>query len=529
MTKTTIITTIALIGVAALIMFVGSRSSKVGDPWEGYEFTQYPERFVTPTPVTYPHVLTKNMDCSVWSEGITYDITNVDSELPGKILLQVKRHPDDSLTEVWSVNDDGTALTNLSYLDGLETSGIIGMDNISVSRDGNRIAFTHDGTQSRLYGSSAIRSVNTGYVEGTEIRKLRDRKVEKHVSVISPNGENLQRVLDIDKDHTPVMFTRFGTSTSYEFQENPNEVKSFQKNSIPMWHPNGQEISALLNNSLDSQTYLIETNKPSTLTPKELVPGVKVIGHGIWSADGEHLAFVGINKDSDKIYTGIKNETTGVTTIVFDGLSAKLIDWSPNGSMITVEAEEDLFVLSSDGSCHTSIGSIIRKSGNKFEPESMMELVAWSPNSERLIVGSGNYGFFVINILDKTVIEIPRTSDLILDSLSWDSENYNHNQFWNPWDKSSSKILFSRTMPGGGMAIALYGVDNNRMEIIVPPDSSSSFYYYPSWSPNREKILFVRGGQLMTVDEDGSNLNSITEELGLESIAPVWIRQNLNN
>ena len=84
-------------------------------------------------------------------------------------------------------------------------------------------------------------------------------------------------------------------------------------------------------------------------------------------------------------------------------------------------------------------------------------------------------------------------------------------------------------MPGGGMAIALYGVDNNRMEIIVPPDSSSSFYYYPSWSPNREKILFVRGGQLMTVDEDGSNLNSITEELGLESIAPVWIRQNLND
>ena len=262
-----------------------------------------------------------------------------------------------------------------------------------------------------------------------------------------------------------------------------------------------------------------------------------------------------------------------VTTLVNEGIFANPI-WSPNGRYLAFVGKVhnwdklNLYVMDSDGA---NLRAVVEASGSKTLQPSF---AAWSPDSTQLIYGafgpSGIDGFYKVNVdgSGQEQLEFEGIPDDFIDTwVAWspdgsqiavhakghhstygqlyvtDADGSNARPFvattasansfsYLAWSPDGQQVVLNVTPGIGSMepeAMAIANADGSNIQILVdsPPDFISS----TSWSPDGSQIVFVAnepnvesspGGELWTVNADGSNIRALHIAANVANLGTSW-------
>lgn len=198
--------------------------------------------------------------------------------------------------DVFTVNLDGTALTNISNSGNKESIGFCA----SWSPDGSQIAYDMD----KKISGNWTAQIYLAQADGSGI-----------ASLTKNNSENLK----------------------------------FEN---PAWSPDGQTIVSI-SGSIGAHPSLINVNgtkAPQLTAPEQLVRDIH------WSPDGSKFVFA-CHESIDNIGTGVcvmNNDFSGVTKLTDDTLEhIWYTAWSPDGTKVAFIAEKDkinnIFIINADG------------------------------------------------------------------------------------------------------------------------------------------------------------------------------------
>ncbi len=235
-----------------------------------------------------------------------------------------------------------------------------------------------------------------------------------------------------------------------------------------------------------------------------------------------------------------------------------------------VDIYEDLIAysdvyLSEDGQTLAGGLSIIDPSGTKSSElehrvASPVTTFVWSPNKDNIAFAAGD-GLYMVDILTKTKKELARTGDMI---------------FWPAWSPDGNSIAFINQHPFEGVlkrfgGLMVFNADTNAVKmlgsagdqaihpawspdgnwiaftsildenptsanyanskiLLIDPDSTTllemasadQFSEYPVWSPDSQRIAFIKSADICVMDNNGNNFINLTNTPDRYDYLPVW-------
>jgi Tol biopolymer transport system component len=251
----------------------------------------------------------------------------------GKIAFQREGLSNSGIADIYTINPDGSAETNLTG-----NSGFNGWPGWSA--DGTRIAFTREGS---LYvmnpdGSGVVMLTNNPYLDGNP--------------TWSPDGEK-------------IAFTRrdFGVIYIYVINADGSGLKQLTPTGDyfdPAWSPDGQKIA------FSGQTGQIETVNAADASGDTILTSggpFGADGSPNWSPDGSKIAFerfLGTGSEEDEICCPevfvVNSDGSGEVQLTRSNHSGNPA-WSPDGSKIVFETGSGISVMNADGTGVTSVTS----------------------------------------------------------------------------------------------------------------------------------------------------------------------------
>ena len=245
-------------------------------------------------------------------------------------------------------------------------------------------------------------------------------------------------------------------------------------------------------------------------------PAVRVVNiHGgpAWSADASHLAFVGrrLNPDGSlrhDVYvmradgSGLTNVTGAYDYAYLNGHPAATYPaWSPDGSKVALAVYDGLdengyiFTANADG----SEIEFLRMLPFRI----LVEGISWSPDGSEIAFGAVDinenhetYRHSEVWVMSADGSEL-RVVDPGLASA------------WQPsWSPDGSKIAFLGCPESGynraGCSYDVYVMGADGSDPVQLTDTPDTREFSPVWSPDGTKVAFSRGGEILTVNADGS-------------------------
>jgi Tol biopolymer transport system component len=188
------------------------------------------------------------------------------------------------------------------------------------------------------------------------------------------------------------------------------------------------------------------------------------------------------------------------TRITIDGGTSPA--WSPNGSKIAFERNDDIYIMNANGLGVTQVTSDTTFDG---EP-------SWSPDGSKIVfVGSPS-------TFDPGEIYIINTNGSGLTQLTSDSL-YDTGPVWSP---DGSKIAFSREPEGDSPEIFVMNSNGTGLTQLTDNDAIDDS---PDWSPDGSKIVFSStldgDADIYVMNADGSGLEKLTSN-SASDIMPCW-------
>jgi dipeptidyl aminopeptidase/acylaminoacyl peptidase len=269
------------------------------------------------------------------------------ADTSGAVVFQSDRDGD---LELYAVNVDGTALTQLTHNDVDDSSPL-------PSPDGKRIAF---------YRSAVGLAVID--VEGTGLRALRGCTI---AASWSPDSSHL------------ACTTSGGVGISVADIASGNVVRLVQRGSDPSWSPDGRTIAYV-----DAGVWVVQADGgvPRRVTNRILDSPPS------WSPDSRRLAYIGSATGSgpyDLFTIGV--DGAGERRLVRDVDSTESSQWSPRGSPIAFAKSvahgpsDAIYVVRPDGTG-------LRRVGPSAGGESSREL-SWSSDGALLLFARNRFKF----------------------------------------------------------------------------------------------------------------------------------------
>lgn len=199
-----------------------------------------------------------------------------------------------------------------------------------------------------------------------------------------------------------------------------------------------------------------------------------------------------------------RGDGTGIYTMNADGSGATSVAsgfanspaWSPDGTKIAFERNNDIYVVNADGSGERSVtGPPLQAAGGEGMP-------TWSADGSEIA-----YSKFVFVEGQVPHLNIYKaTSDGLFETRLTD---HSGNDLWADWSPDKQKIAFARdevihVMNADGSGVTSLGVSG----------------IAPSWSPDGGKLAFDGAAGIYVMNADGSNVVQITSNSN--DGAPAW-------
>ena len=253
----------------------------------------------------------------------------------GKIAFMSRLEVND---DIWIMNTDGTALTNLTRGPAREAWP-------DWSGNGKQIVFAsdrdNDGFRFDLYVMNA---------DGTGIQRLTSTLDREEQPKFSPNGKQILFTRRLVNDQLDV-FAMNADGTA-----EVNVTNNAAADNDPTWSADGKQIAFVSTRDEFEEIYVVNADGSGLRRLTVFEGSLGRVDYLAWSPDGKQIAFAA--GEPHTLYT-IQADGTGLVEIA--GFSQFLggIDWSPNGKQLVfaLGANDtfDLFKINVDGTGLTQI------------------------------------------------------------------------------------------------------------------------------------------------------------------------------
>ena len=222
------------------------------------------------------------------------------------------------------------------------------------------------------------------------------------------------------------------------------------------------------------------------------------------AVDGRRLAFASTRSGNDDLYV-MDADGTGLIPVTLSPFYDFDPTWSPDGTKIAYVSNQQIWVMSANGTGHTRLTNDSTVLFNDF-PD-------WSPDGARIAFYSDRAGNADIYVMDPDGTNEARlTSAPSID-------------FQPAWSPNGQKIAFVSDRDGN-MEIYTMNADGSAVARLTF-DTANDFH--PSWSPDGTKIVFQsnRAGankaDIWVVNSDGTTPVRLTTAAG-DNTYPKWTR-----
>lgn len=236
-----------------------------------------------------------------------------------------------------------------------------------------------------------------------------------------------------------------------------------------------------------------------TTSPEDVESGASQLNPH-WSPDGTQITFDG----DDGLYI-VSADGSGLHKVADGGLST----WSPDGTSVAFVGDGGIYTADPDGSDPTQVTS---------EP-GFEDLPAWSPAGDLIaFIASSAGGGHQLEVVRPDGGGRRRLTDLPNDGMGSPS-----------WSPDGSRIALAVHEPGGSWDLYVVNADGSGVTQLTdgPGDETR-----PKWSPDGTKIAFMGSPtnestnsgtfDVYTVDPDGTELTRITDGPGAAPGALTW-------
>jgi Tol biopolymer transport system component len=225
-----------------------------------------------------------------------------------------------------------------------------------------------------------------------------------------------------------------------------------------------------------------------------------------WSPDGKQIAYVaGTPVTQDQDIWIINADGSGARKLTDNPTADWSPDWSPDGKHIIYVSDRsgnaDIFYQPADRSGEAT-------NLTTFSPEASEYSPAWSPDGSRIAYvsteGNGTPNIWVLTLDGRDRYNLTQ------------EERGTHN---NPaWSADNSRIAFDAGYSDESVYIGIINVDRTARQNIPRAYDAN----HPSWSPSGASLAYESGGDIFTINLDGTGYSNLTGNSAANNRDPDW-------
>jgi TolB protein len=433
--------------------------------------------------------------------------------------------------DIYTVNADGTDLTNLTHTSGLTEN------EPTFSPDGNYILFSGgpgaismmraDGQEQASIVSYSVGGTHFAWSpDGSKIAMVRNVSGVDGIWVMNADGSGMTNLIaengvsdpSWSPDGTKIVFRR-GSSFHEIWTMNADGTGLTRltfsavgvQNEWPNWSPDGTKIVFASTRDCPNcgawDIYTIPSGGGSITRLTSDTPAVSSYDP-VWSPDGTRIVFSSCPDPQDDcsldLYT-MNADGTGRTLLEGAPQDESSADWQPavgpplppvpdlpnkivfasqRGHPGQSDSGFDLYSMNPDG---TRVRALMDNLSEDRAPQ-------WSPDGQKIAFESHRSGFYQV-----WVVNADGTSPTNISQSSTDEGEP-------AWSPDGTKIAFIENAVSASTLRVMNADGTGKTQVSSGPNYESA----PSWSPDGTRIAFRKAAGLYTIRPDGSDLTLVT-------------------
>jgi len=248
----------------------------------------------------------------------------------------------------YNIATSETIYPNIQY--PKEMNSTFGIQAVSVSQDGTKLAFTQSICPARQSGQTYVfckRDIFTSSIDGTNVVQLTQTNVDENWPIWSPDS---RKIAYVSENRIYVM--------NADGSERKRLTNGQVPELIPTWSPDGLQIAFPSQRNGNFQLYVFNANRTGSSIQITQIRDLSTFPS--WSPDGLRIAFVvySLKNQTSDIYIAGADGNNPINLTVGKYNKASSPTWSPNGDMIAFLCDQVVCLMNHDGTGITELSGL---------------------------------------------------------------------------------------------------------------------------------------------------------------------------